>query len=47
MRPVFRRNPTTVSVDALHGLPSQTQSVTFQSDRGPQINLAHQASGNG
>ena len=30
------RNPTTLSVDALRGLPSQTQSVTFQSDQGPQ-----------
>ena len=30
------KNPTTLSVDALRGLPSQTQAVTFQSDKGAQ-----------
>ena len=30
------KNPTTLSVDALRGLPSQTQAVTLQSDEGAQ-----------
>jgi Oxidoreductase molybdopterin binding domain len=30
------RKPTTLSLDALRGLPPQTQSVTFQSSMGPQ-----------
>jgi hypothetical protein len=30
------RKPTTQSLDALRGLPPQTQSVTFQSSLGPQ-----------
>ena len=30
------RNPTILSIDALRGLPSQTQAVTFQSDQGAQ-----------
>ena len=30
------RNPTTLTVDVLHALPRQTQSVTFESSKGPQ-----------